>query len=691
MSKLAQVRLSKGRRRRLELRWEGSGNALSYAYFAVWVKGKLLKVPIERLCRKGRGWTASGKLKTKEGTWQVEDRLTPRGNTVVIDRRWRWQGGRLSSVRLGMDLAVPFGKLDFWAIPYISMNGNRGSKTVPTGMAREGKPWVFREERTTAPGLMTLESDGVVAGSYTEPGRSEKMLSACCILPGRGAHTLRTFFPYYEAPYTFLGTAWPGNSKVPEQGLYACGSGTANGLVVEGNARFCRKFFVVMDRAGEKRHGYVRVWESAWRNLRASLAAPVPVKKTEGILWRSLDHSWFENGKVCGYATRVDRDGAALTGWSPYLGVGWGAPTMMLAYLAIRRAIRTGRSRSAERAVRAAEFFIDNAGQKSGAFLTHFHLKTMRWTNHALNAVQMGGAAYWLLRCEELLRGMKLFRRRIDIGKWTKFALGFCDLAIRTQRSNGVFGARWTKEGKCLGTERAMGVHAARAVLEAYRLTREKKYLQAAERGAAFYIRTMIDREEGYGDCTDILNSTTENDGASVPDFLIDLYRVTGKKHYLDKAIRAAEYCLSFTFAYNVHFPAETECGQRRMRTRGFGAISPETAFVCWWFVLQANAFLELWKETKERRWKEYAVAVIRASLQMMTERGDTFGLAEHLIGCRAEVIPVLDTVKGQHIWKKGMTGYTWHEPVWWPAVFNLLNFALIEDRFPEVLKEVER
>ena len=82
---------------------------------------------------------------------------------------------------------------------------------------------------------------------------------------------------------------------------------------------------------------------------------------------------------------------------------------------------------------------------------------------------------------------------------------------------------------------------------------------------------------------------------------------------------------------------------------------------------------------------------MIRGTLQMMSERNDTFGLAPHLIGCRAEVIPVLDTVKGGHIWKKGMTGYTWHQPVWWPAAFTLLNFALIEDRFPQLKKEFKK
>jgi len=38
-------------------------------------------------------------------------------------------------------------------------------------------------------------------------------------------------------------------------------------------------------------------------------------------------------------------------------------------------------------------------------------------------------------------------------------------------------------------------------------------------------------------------------------------------------------------------------------------------------------------------------------------------------------------------VWKKGMTGYAWHQPVWWPAAFSLLNFALIEDRFPEATR----
>jgi len=344
----AGIRLAQATRPRLNLYWTGVRKPLSYAYFPVWVKGQLLKVPVKRVRRSGarRGaprrcrrtgtaqtpWTASGELRTKTGSWHVEDVLTPRGNTLVIDREWRYRGGGAGRVRLGMDLAVPFGQLDYWAIPYISMNGNPGSKALPTGLAREHKP-----------------------------------------------------------------------------------------------------------------------------------------------------------------------------------------------------------------------------------------------------------------------------------------------------RS------------------------------------------------------------------TDLSATTTENDGAGVADLLLALYQATGTKRYLQAAVRAAEYCLAFLFTYNVHFPPQTDCGRRRMRTRGCAAISPETGFVCPWFALQANVFLELWRQTGQRRWRQYAAAVIRGSLQMITRRGDTFGLAGRLVGCRGEVVPVVDTVKGPHVCKKGMVGCAMHEPVWWPAAFNLLNFALIEDRFPQVLRESVR
>ncbi|MCX7805285.1 MAG: hypothetical protein N3A38_08860 [Planctomycetota bacterium] len=784
--------LSRARPGSIEVRRSGLAMPVFLEPCPVWDDGVRMGIPFSALRRSGSGWVAGGRLEAPSGVWEVRDILTPRGNTLAVERRWTWCGSRLVNVRFGFEAFAPFRRLDFWARPYISINGNRGSRTVPSGTGRDGRPWVFREERTTAPGLMTVESDGEIAGIYTEPGRSDREISASCMVRTKDGCALGIFFPCAEKPVTFLGAAYPGNSSIPEQGLYTCGSGWNNGLTIEGRAAIRRRFFLVLDAAGQRRHGYFRAWESAWKNLDDPIAPPVRLHRVENILWKSLGHFWFERGGACGFVVRTGADGDLLSGFTPCFEAAWCGPTMMLAWLAIRKAAKLGEPRFAEKAVKAADFYVDNAGLPGGLFRTRFDVKRMRWADRGLDAVQMGGAAYWLLRCVELLdslsglapgapsdsrsgtegserqqakgcaggsyscrdagrlanlsvpcrktsaatgasaalyhirpqvsgqalmngksgaaypagfaagpapaRAVKALLERVAVGRWKDFALAFCDHAVRTQRPDGAFVARWEPRGggRCgvawrpAGFERAMGVHSARAVLEAFRVTGEDRYLQSAIRGAEYYIRACVDRECGYGDCTDILDSTTENDAAGVPDLLLDLYRETGRGRYLDRAIRAAEYCLAWMFAYNVYFPPETDCGRRGMRTRGSSAISPETAFVSFFFAPQANTFLELWRETGEERWLEYAVAVIRGTLQMLTEPGDTFGLAGHMIGCRAEVIPVLDTVKGPFVWKKGMTGYSWHQPVWWPAAFNLLNFATVEDRFPEVAKELE-
>jgi hypothetical protein len=679
----------KKNQKHLMLCWKGTTKELCYCYFPVWEGGELRKVPVGKAEQGNGGWTAAGELKTDHGRWVVEDVLTPDGNTLIVDRTWRYEGDRIASVRVGFDLVIPFRKVDFWTIPYISMNGNAGSRTVPTGLAKNGTPWVFREERTTAPGLMTVESNGIVAGSYTDPGTSEDTLCACSLMREGVGHIARIFYPFYEAPFTFLGAAYPGRSSMQEQGLYTCAT-SARGMTIESGDVITRRFYVVLDRTEARRHGYIHVWESAWRNLGGELAPAIPVEKTEKLLWDSMDHFWLENGKARGFLTRVSRDGSKHEGFSPTLSTGWCCPQMMLAYLAIRKALNGGGTKQAERAVRAVNFFVEHARRDNGVFLSHYNARMRQWSEGGINAVQLGGGMYWQLRCLELLREKNAEIDGLDVKKWEKMALDFCDLAVRTQRRDGAFAAHWTVDGEVAGFERAMGSHSARAVLLAYVRTGDEKYLQSARRGVEFIIRNIIDREKDYGDCTDILNTTTENDAACVPDLLIDLYRITGEKRYLDKAVRSAEYCLSFTFAYNMYFPSETESGRRGMKTRGFGTISPETAFVCWMFSLQGNAFLDLWKETGDGKWKEYAVAVIRASMQMMTEPGDTFGLADHLVGIRAEVIPVSDTIKGGFIWKKGMTGYTWHQPVWWPAAYNLMNFAFVEDNYPEVKQDIE-
>lgn len=657
----------------------------------IWKSGMLLRIPWIRLEFKNGRWRALAQLKVPEGKWTVYDTFDWKGNTLIVKREWKWEGSPLGNIRMGLDVLVLFQRLDFWAMPYISMNGNRTSCEVPVGMSKCGEPYIFREERMTAPALMTLESAGFVVGTYTEPGHDEQTISACCIEKLKRKYRLRTFFPHYESPATFLGIVFQQNGMIKNShGVYS-NSSHSRGFYVCDKFTIQRCFYIVIDKVASKRHGYFNVWESAWNNMKEESPPPISFSKMEKVLWKAIDYHWIKHGGVVGYATRIDRNGNAYTSLTPTLAVAWCSPTMMLAWLALRRAMKLRNRAEAELPLRAAQFFIEKGDMGNGLFRTHFDLSSGKWIDKNCSAVQLGGAVYWILRCVRLLNHESMFKNDtlFDRDEWMRFALKFCELAVRTQLPNGAFPSGWEFDGKSIEPERAMGVHTARAVLEAYSLTLQRIYLKSAEIAAQYYIKNCVEHEVGYGDCNDVLSTTNENDAAGLADLLIELYRITGKREYLNSAIRSSEYCLSFMFTYNVYFPSETDCGRRGMKTRGCSAISPETACVCPFFTLQANTFIELYKLTGEQRWKDYAVTMIRGSLQMMTEKNDTFGLAPHLIGCRAEILPVLDMIKGAFIWKKGMTEYAMHEPVWWPAVFNLLNFAVIEDVCPELLKEL--
>ncbi len=690
LSKFESAGLKPGKKPCIELFWKGIPTALSYSYAPLWLDQKLVECPVKKVESHSGKWQVTGEIRIPGGIWRFLDTLIPNGNTLIIDRKWDYKGNRIGYVRLGFDLIIPFEKLSRWAIPYISVNGNKGCTHVPEGMTRNGIPWIFREERTTAPGLIILESGEIVAGTYTEPGKSETTLCSCSMFRSENKkhYISRTLFPFQDHPLTYFGTAFIGGDAEP--GVFSWGMGGNGGFIVEGKASFRRKFFVVMEKKGARPHGYIHAWESAWRNLKDKPAEQFPLKQTENLLWHTLDYFWFQKGKACGYSLRINRDGDPLGDFSPNfsIDIGWAAPTSMLTYLGIREAIRRGKPNFADKPIRACNFFVDNASAGNGLFLSNFDIRKLKWAEKPSTAVEMGGGAYWILKCLELVKGSKTFSRSLNQNKWQRFALDFCDLALRTQQADGAFPSRWSLDGKSLGVERSMSLPAALAVLEAYRYTGKKIYLDAAERGAENLIRNCVDTEK-YGDSWDVKGNTTENSSGWVSQFLVLLYETTKKTRYLDKAILAAECSLPFVFTYNMFFPSETECGRRKLRTRGCLTISPETAFTCFAAMPQVNAYLGLWEATGDSRWKEYALPMIPASLQMMTEKGDTFGLAPHLIGCRAEVLPVLDTIKGAHFWKRGMTGYTWHEPVWWPAAHNLLSYALIEDRYPQLIKEI--
>ncbi|NIA16470.1 MAG: hypothetical protein GWP08_20615, partial [Nitrospiraceae bacterium] len=636
-------------------------------------------IPIRKVYLEDGKLFLEGSLSNDVGPqWQVRDEIRLDENLISIRRQWEYSGERRGGVRLGFDLLSEFTDLDYWMIPGLMYNGNPGSQCQPAGILKDGQPWCFREERATVPSCIILESRKDVIATFTEPARDEDVLSFCCLIPSEEGHILRTGFPFVEAPLVYLGDN-------AHKGIYLKPSWAAGkALAVENGERFERTFYVVVDRAVEKRHGYIKPIDAAWRTFPDTTRSCYDLDTLEQICWKATSYHWYEDDKVSGFSARISNKGRAEKSRSPYFESGWCGVAFMMGHLLLKESVSTGNEELLLKAKAVADAYVKHAGLPNGMYWTHYNIVKREFVKGPCTTLQMAEGVYWLLKMNKLLS-----EKGREDEAWTTFARKHCDFLVRSQLPSGSFGEKWRPSGELFSDHRCGGVYAVATLVEAFKAFGDGKYLESAERGARYYIDFCVDKEDNYGICTDLSNVAIEMDGnAAVVFALLEIYEATKKPVYLEKAVKAAEFGLSFQYAYNIAFSSHTDAGRYKLDTRGAALITNEVPIIGYWVAWDALGFLRLWKHTGDPKWRERGVAAIKHTTHLMTTEEETFGCAPHLIGCRGEVLSVVDVLRVGALRKKGMVDLVNFEPVFWPAAFNLLNIVTIREKYPELIDE---
>ncbi len=652
------------------------------SYFPIFIGGRHyaeeeLHVPVESVFLEDGKLFLEGSVSNDAGTqWQIGDEIAIEGNLISIRRRWKYRGERLGGVRLGFDLPSELNDLDYWMIPGLMYNGNPGAQCQPTGMVKDGEPWCFREERTTVPSCIILESGKDVVGAFTEPSRDEDCLSFCSLIPSEEGHMIRIGFPFLEAPLIYMG------DLDDDRELYVKKSWLAGkSFVVENGDSFERTFYVVVDKSAETSHGYIKILDRAWDTISDETTSCYDLDDLHKICWQAISYHWYEDDKVSGYSTRISNKGHPEKSHSPNITAGWCGVAFMMGYLLLKEFMNTGDKELLSKATSIAASYVNYSGLPNGMYLTHYNLVKRAFIYQACTTLQMAEGVYWLLKMNELMSEIET--RDED---WDDFAREFCDFLVRSQLPGGSFGEKWSPYGELISDYRSGGVYAVATLAEAFKAFGEREYLESAERGARYYIDFCVDKEYNYGICVDQLDTTVEMDGNDAVVFaLLEIYDVTKKAIYLEKAIKAAEFGVSFQYVYHVAFSSHCDAGKYNLDTRGGALITNQTPVVCHWVAWAALGFLRIWEHTGDKRWCERAVSAIKHTTHLITTEGETFGCASHLIGCREEVLAVVDLVKGGVFKKKGMVEIVDFEPVFWPAAFNLLNIIMIREKYPTV------
>ncbi len=522
---------------------------------------------------------------------QARDRVENIGdNTIIVDRIWRPQTEFFFRLRYFFDP-------EYWMIPGVVYRGNvRGSGMFPRPKLSEA--WWFREDRCSVPSGAIVEDSEHVVGVFVEPAKEEWELSSVSVRSG----SILIRIPWMEAPLRYVG----------------------KGRMVRGVVKFFRKphpysrrIYVVSGNYRDLGYdrGYYMVLERAFRILGRDVEIDEYVlrKMVELKANYAIRVHYFRLGRISSFLQFVVPN-AFLCGGS--MSSAFTGKALEAALAIYRIGLITKNRHLVDLAKSVANFHC--MGMRGCVLLTDYHPASGWWgyffgRRRMANARMLGEATYYLLRLYEV---SKRAGDKNDV--WLLVPLTVGEFMIRNQYSDGAFPVWVGSDGRTIRHSGTNGSYIIWLLCELYRLTRCSRYLRAAKRAAEYHIRCFVEEDMYWGDTLDA--DTIDREGAhGILRALIMLYEVTKDARYLRAAQRAAYFVMSWMLMWDIPFDQSASSFSRGLKTYGLTIVSAENQHLDFYGMTMAVDLLKLARYTENPLWRKVAYAMISASMRLIS------------------------------------------------------------------------
>lgn len=237
----------------------------------------------------------------------------------------------------------------------------------------------------------------------------------------------------------------------------------------------------------------------------------------------------------------------------------------------------------------------------------YFLWKSGRWVEEWGDHVEPIGITYYSL---------------IDLGNMLLFRPDDCEAKERMRQSADLLLSMQRKDGSWpLGIEKNDG----RLILPdlsdyrptfygmyvAYKTFGDRRYLQAARKGADWFVANAVNKDRFVGVCGDTRFAPDFATAMSV-EALMDMYRLTGKKTYREAALRTARLYTTYIYTHPVPRNADdelfgsTQAGLACEHIGVIGSANPQGPILLSGF---SGMFVRLFDETKDSLYLDMARA----------------------------------------------------------------------------------
>ena len=616
-------------------------------------------------------------MRGSRGRFAVEARWTPlataiHGWDVAMDLTV--DGDEALDASIAIAVQLPVDEDPAWLVPAVFYGENRSAQSrahhprwVADRIEANGDPfaspeWWFRADRCSIPAVLATAAGLRVAVATREmsPVGQAGVGFGTVETPDGPRRELRLSFPYRELPVVYDGSAealppdrpthrWhPGETITLTARVYAVPAGrNASGRIL----RDLHDWLA----AGPPLEPAVSVDEAA------TLAA-------DGLLrWhdRPADGVLIETAAFL----RVGKKNAVEPGDRLAMHVAWlsGAPA---AYALLLHGLRTRRSDAVDAARRVLDGIASNLAP-CGTFWGQWTADrgwTKGWTpgRDALHARTLAEATLFMIRAAALTGD----------AAWRTAAASNVAFVAECQRADGSIPSAWNgRTGAPLAWAGTAGLAWVPALVEAGQLLGDRALLGAARHAGRRYARD-VEAERLAGAPEDVDLAPTSEDGYVALMAYVALARSADegdRPGWLPIARHAADWMLSFRYAYDVDLPADGDLARIGFRSRGADMASPANQHLHVYGLICTSELLELARLARDPWYAERAIEAFDCARQVIVrEDGELGGLR----GMMPERL-----FQTRYVGPKGSVGRLSH--AW--CLGLLLNAAELAARVPEL------
>ncbi len=478
----------------------------------------------------------------------------------------------------GLVVALRLGAADepHWLIPGLFYGENRSVDCTrryprfsrdPVGDDLASDRWSFRSDRAATPSVTA--SDGRTGATLAVEETSTLGPTGIGFAALPDATELQVLFPFREEPVVYDGFERP---QPPDVRLFRWEPGAAAAVTFR------------LYLHGPERHAYAPVLRDlhGWLSAEAPLrpwATPADTARLAayGLVrwhWRPgpdvlIETAAFERAGDGSRAEPTDRQ-AMHVAWLS------GAPA---AYALLAHGTRTGDAAAAEVGARVLDAIAGHLAP-AGTFWGQWTAAngwTKGWTpgEDRLHARTLGEAATFMARAA----------RRVGDGhpsaaRWRDAVASNLRFVAVRQREDGALPAQWNgTTGAVESWTGSAGLAWVPALVEGAQLLGDPSLLSVARRAGEYHARQVED-EFLFGAPEDVDLAPSSEDGYVAVMAYVALADSTppddpARDRWIGLARRAADWTLTFRYAYNIAFPATTLLGRYFYRSRGADGASP--------------------------------------------------------------------------------------------------------------------